>query len=54
MTSDGDLTSDLLDLTTMSLAELRTTCSPDLTEAVQRELAACAAAPAEDIQGQNQ
>lgn len=53
MASNGDLLSELPDLTTMSLAELRTTRSPELAEAVARELAGHAAAPADEIQGQS-
>lgn len=53
MASNGDLLSELPDLTTMSLAELRTTRSPELAEAVARELAGHTTAPADEIQGQS-
>lgn len=53
MTSIGDLISDLPDLTTMSLAELRTTRSPELVAALERELTGSGTAPADEIQGQS-
>ncbi|MEU5848659.1 hypothetical protein [Saccharopolyspora shandongensis] len=52
MTSTADLTSELVDLTTMSLREIRSAQSPALIDAVRRTIEAVTSASADDTQSQ--
>ncbi|MCI2420109.1 hypothetical protein MOQ72_21945 [Saccharopolyspora sp. K220] len=52
MTSKADLTSELLDLTTISLRELRCARSPALLEAARRAMREVTTADVDEVQGQ--